>query len=180
MSDLIKALAVIQQKLKAPKGQYNKFGKYAYRNCEDILEALKPHLGQLSLTLTDDIQMVGDRIYVKSTVTLSDGSQSAEATGWAREALTKKGMDESQITGAASSYARKYALNGLFLTDDNKDADYDAGDNSAAPKREAVGGPAPLNENDKAWISIVKADPSRLSELVDVNQRAFIKQQAGV
>ena len=138
MSDLIKALAEIQQKLKAPKGQYNKFGKYAYRNCEDILEALKPLLGPLALTMTDDIQVVGDRIYVKATVTLSDGSQSAESVGWAREALTKKGMDESQITGAASSYARKYALNGLFLTDDNKDADYAAGDDNAASKAPAL------------------------------------------
>lgn len=116
-------LAKIQKDLKAPKNQYNSFGKYPYRSCEDILEGLKLVIGDLVVTISDDIKMVGDRIYVVATVTLSDGKESISNTAFARESLTKKGMDDSQITGTASSYARKYALNGLFLIDDTKDAD---------------------------------------------------------
>jgi len=118
-----KKLAEIQAKLKAPKGQMNKFGGYKYRSCEDILEAVKPLLGDLVLTISDDITLVGDRVYVKATATVSDGEQSISTTAFAREAEVKKGMDEAQITGSASSYARKYALNGLFCIDDTKDAD---------------------------------------------------------
>ena len=120
---LIKSLAVIQQGLKAPKSQNNAFGKYKYRNCEDILEALKPLLGDLALFINDDIVLVGDRYYVKATVTLTDGETSIHNTAYARESLAKKGMDDSQITGSTSSYARKYAMNGMFLIDDTKDAD---------------------------------------------------------
>lgn len=116
-------VAKVQETLKAPKGQRNKFGNYNYRSCEDILEAVKPILGDLIITITDDIMAVSDRIYVKATATISDGVNSLSTTAFAREPLTKKGMDESQITGAASSYARKYALNGLLLIDDTKDAD---------------------------------------------------------
>jgi len=116
-------LAKIQRELKAPKGQTNNFGNYKYRSCEDILEALKPHLNGYTLVITDDISMVGDRFYIKATATISDGKESISATGIARESQTKKGMDDSQITGSTSSYARKYALNGLFCIDDNKDAD---------------------------------------------------------
>ncbi len=123
MKTLIKKVAAIQQKLNAPKGQFNKFGKYNYRNLEDILEAVKPLLGDLVLTISDDIVAVGDRIYIKATAKISDGEHSIENTGFAREALTKKGMDDSQITGSTSSYARKYAVAGLLLCDDNKDAD---------------------------------------------------------
>jgi hypothetical protein len=123
MSDLTNKLATIQQKLKAPKGQMNKFGGYKYRSCEDILEAVKPLLGDLVLTISDDIVDVGGRVYVKATVSLSSGSGNVSTTAFARESEVKKGMDESQITGAASSYARKYALNGLFCIDDTKDAD---------------------------------------------------------
>lgn len=113
----------IQKELKAPKGQVNKFGGYRYRSCEDILEAVKPLLGSAVLTLSDDIIGEGGRVYVRATATLRDGNESTTVTAFAREADTKKGMDESQITGAASSYARKYALNGLFAIDDTKDAD---------------------------------------------------------
>jgi hypothetical protein len=113
----------IQKELKAPKNQKNSFGNYNYRSCEDILEAVKPLLGEASLTLTDDIVLVGDRYYVKATATLTMGSEGASCQAYAREALDKKGMDAAQITGAASSYARKYALNGLFCIDDNKDND---------------------------------------------------------
>jgi len=116
-------LAGIQQKLKAPKGQMNDYGKYNYRSCSDIVEAVKSHLNGATLTLSDDMVAVGDRVYVKATATLSMGSESIFTTAFAREAVSKKGMDDSQITGTASSYARKYALNGLFAIDDTKDAD---------------------------------------------------------
>lgn len=120
---IIKKLSQIQQQLKAPKSQHNNFGNYNYRNCEDILEAVKPLLGDLVLTISDDIVSIGSRYYVKATATLSDGQNTITNTAFARESETKKGMDESQITGASSSYARKYALNGLFCIDDTKDAD---------------------------------------------------------
>ena len=122
----MKELQIIQSKLKAPKGNYNSFGKYKYRSAEDILEAVKPLLNEENciLTLSDEIVQVGDRYYIKATCTLtnSDG-QIVETSALAREEETKKGMDASQITGTASSYARKYALNGLFCIDDTKDAD---------------------------------------------------------
>lgn len=118
-------LSTIQQALKAPKGQVNKFGNYRYRSCEDILEAVKPLLDGGSLIISDSIEVHADRVYVKATVTLRhNGQVIAEASALAREPENKKGMDESQITGAASSYARKYALNGLFAIDDTKDADF--------------------------------------------------------
>lgn len=124
--ELQEKLIAVQQDLKAPKGQYNDFGKYNYRSCEDILEAVKPllHASGLLLILSDEILETGGRIHVKSTASLRhhDGS-SIECHGYACEPADKKGMDSSQITGAASSYSRKYALNGLFLIDDNKDAD---------------------------------------------------------
>lgn len=122
----MKELITIQSKLKAPKSQFNRFGNYKYRKAEDILEAVKPLLAEQNCTLviTDDIVLVGNRIYVKATATLKNGKGDTEtATGLAREEETKKGMDASQITGAASSYARKYALNGLFAIDDNQDSD---------------------------------------------------------
>lgn len=119
-------LVTIQSELKAPKGQTNTFGKYKYRSCEDILEAVKPLLKsqKLVLTLTDWIENVGGRFYVRATATVSESETSfLSVTAYAREEETKKGMDAAQITGAASSYARKYALNGLFCIDDTKDAD---------------------------------------------------------
>lgn len=120
-------LLAIQTKLKAPKGQYNKFGNFNYRSAEDILEAVKPlNVEQgLLLTITDEIKEVGGRIYVVATATVSDGTDELKVSAFAREPENKKGMDESQITGATSSYARKYALNGLYAIDDNKDADTD-------------------------------------------------------
>lgn len=122
----MKELIAIQSELKAPKSQFNKFGGYKYRKAEDILEAVKPLLTKqkCTLTITDDIVMVGNRIYVKATSTIKNEKGEFETTtGWAREEETKKGMDGSQITGASSSYARKYALNGLFAIDDNADSD---------------------------------------------------------
>lgn len=122
----MKELIAIQSELKAPKSQFNKFGGYKYRKAEDILEAVKPLLNKqkCTLTITDDIVMVGNRIYVKATATIKNEKGEGEtSTGWAREEETKKGMDASQITGASSSYARKYALNGLLAIDDNQDSD---------------------------------------------------------
>ena len=118
-------LIAVQTALKAPKGQRNAFGNYNYRSCDDILEALKPLLKQegLLLTISDSIEFIGNRFYVKATATVADGDKTVSVTAYAREEETKKGMDGSQITGAASSYARKYALNGLFAIDDTKDAD---------------------------------------------------------
>lgn len=117
----------IQMNLKVPKGQMNKFGGYKYRSCEDIVEAVKPLLAKhsLSLNISDEIIHIGDRYYVKATASIVNaaGEQVEFSEGWAREEETKKGMDASQITGAASSYARKYALNGLLGIDDTKDAD---------------------------------------------------------
>ena len=123
-------LAAVQRELKAPKGQYNSFGKYKYRSCEDILEALKPVLGKhgCAVTLSDEVVQVGERFYIRATASIMDCESGERAfnTAFAREDADKKGMDGSQITGTASSYARKYALNGLFLIDDTKDADTDA------------------------------------------------------
>ena len=123
----------IQHKLKAPKGQYNSFGKYNYRSCEDILEGVKPLLKEhnLALLIDDEIVQIGERYYVKATAKITDGRERVSATAYAREPDTKKGMDESQITGATSSYARKYALNALLCIDDTKDAD--TMDNSKKP-----------------------------------------------
>jgi len=121
----MKKLIQIQAELKAPKQQKNNFGGYSYRSCEDILEAVKPLLlkYECMLAITDSIELIGDRYYIKATANFSDGDKEKEVSAYAREALTKKGMDDAQITGSASSYARKYALNGLFLIDDTKDDD---------------------------------------------------------
>ena len=127
MKEINIKLMNIQQELKAPKGQYNSFGKYSYRSCEDILEAVKPLLKKekVVLTISDELQYIGNRYYIKATATLIDTESEATISNsaYAREEETKKGMDGSQITGASSSYARKYALNGLFGIDDNKDSD---------------------------------------------------------
>lgn len=127
MKEINIKLMNIQQELKAPKGQYNDFGKYAYRSCEDILEAVKPLLKKekVVLTISDELQYIGNRYYIKATATLIDTESDVTISNsaYAREEETKKGMDGSQITGASSSYARKYALNGLFGIDDNKDSD---------------------------------------------------------
>lgn len=119
-------LIAIQTELKAPKSQFNKFGGYNYRNCEDILEAVKPLCAKHDVVplLSDEIVMIGERYYVKGIAKITDGKDEIITTAFARESFDKKGMDESQITGSASSYARKYALNGLFCIDDTKDADF--------------------------------------------------------
>ena len=126
---MINGLTQIQTELKSPKKNFNNFGKYSYRSAEDILTDVKPLLAKhnCQLTISDDIMAVGDRIYVKAIATITDTEGNTETvTAFAREPLDKKGMDSAQVTGCASSYARKYALNGLFLIDDTKDADSDA------------------------------------------------------
>lgn len=128
-------LMKVQSELKAPKNQYNSFGKYHYRSCEDILEGAKPVLAKYgaAITIRDSIEIHGDRTYIKATATFYDveTGETIENTALAREELEKKGMDASQITGAASSYARKYCLNGLLLIDDTRDADADESKNEA-------------------------------------------------
>ena len=127
MNNVYLKLVKVQNELKAPKSQYNSFGKYSYRNCEDILEALKPLLNEVKaiVNISDEIILIGERYYVKATVKFIDAEtgEVVEASAIAREEETKKGMDASQLTGSTSSYARKYALNGLFAIDDTKDAD---------------------------------------------------------
>jgi hypothetical protein len=129
-------LSSLQRTVKVPKNQRNSFGNYNYRSCEDIVEAIKPLLPKEALLiLNDEIVQIGDRFYVKATASLFYKEKQISATAYARESLTKKGMDESQITGATSSYARKYALNGLFAIDDTKDADtQDNTEKKEAPK----------------------------------------------
>lgn len=150
-------LSSIQEELKAPKNAYNSFGKYNYRSCEDILEGLKPVLKKYKATLfiSDSLELIGDRYYVKAAVRLVDieTGETVENTAYAREELDKKGMDWSQITGATSSYARKYALNGMFLIDDTKDADTDEYQNQQNKKgSKESASDAKLNEKLKSSV----------------------------
>lgn len=151
-------LGALQKALKVPKGQENKFGGYKYRSCEDILEAVKPllNVGEF-VNLSDEIILIGDRYYVKATASFSFGGQSIQSHGWARESIEKKGMDSAQITGAASSYARKYSLNGLLLIDDTKDADA-TNDHKEESKRRSM---APMDKSgnkavDKAVMDAIQ------------------------
>jgi hypothetical protein len=140
----------IQVTLEAPKNQFNKFGNYKYRNCEDILEALKPLLKELKsvIIISDSIEVIQDRFYVKATAKLIEieGGTFVENIAYAREELTKKGMDGAQVTGATSSYARKYALNGLLLVDDSKDADSMDNSKEEAPQQQQ-------DNDDKPWLN---------------------------
>lgn len=167
MKKIYSELARIQQELKAPKNLYNSFGKYSYRNAEGILEAVKPLLNGLCLLLSDKIIQVGDRYYVEATAILTDGDESVSVTASAREDETKKGMDGCQITGSCSSYARKYALNGLFDIDDNKDSDDDSlspknpkNSGKEAPEYKPAGKPfAPPSAAGTAAVSTAEAAP---------------------
>ncbi len=169
--NIYEKLAAVQYALKAPKSQFNKFGNYNYRNCEDIIEAAKPHLQQygLLLTLTDDLVLIGDRYYVKATAAVIDTTDkggSHYVTAYAREEQDKKGMDGSQITGASSSYARKYALNGLFAIDDTKDSDTTNTHGKEQPKEQ----PKQQPKQEKTPRQLLIA---RLNELgIDVNEYA--------
>lgn len=161
MKKIISELARIQQALKAPKNMYNSFGKYHYRNAEGILEAVKPLLNGLALLLTDEPVVIGDRVYIKAKATLTDGDEEVSAIAYAREDETKKGMDGCQVTGACSSYARKYALNGLLMIDDSKDSD----DDSLSPKNPANADPVfDKNAGNKASVSTVDKIPAPSAE----------------
>ena len=150
----------IQTTLKAPKNLFNSFGNYKYRNAEGTLEAVKPLLAEnkLSMYISDDVQAVNDRVYVKATVSIFDieTGESVMATASAREALNKKGMDDSQITGTASSYARKYALNGIFLLDDTKDADTDENQKERTARANKQEHEKDKEKLDQMKISLVK------------------------
>lgn len=153
-------LQEIQSELKAPKGQFNKFGGYKYRSCEDILEAVKPILSVkgCALTLCDDVQLIGGRVYVKATATLKTAEGDISCSAFAREAETKKGMDEAQITGAASSYARKYALGGLFALDDADSKDPDTQEPPQAKEPAKTAGRAALPISSEHLLEIIKAN----------------------
>lgn len=163
------ALTEIQKKLKAPKSNYNSFGKYNYRSCEDILEAVKPLLGDNTLTLNDEVVQIGDRIYVKATAVFRDGATETRVSAFAREAESKKGMDESQVTGTASSYARKYALNGLFLIDDTKDADTDEFVKATERTRAKT-----LKRTEPEEPMMTPLQKSKIQRLTDENQWAIM------
>lgn len=182
-------LRKLQVELKVPKSQRNNFGNYNYRNAEDILEAVKPLCDKYKLVLvvSDELVNIGDRYYVKATARVIDNDEEGgcEATGYAREDLDKKGMDESQITGAASSYARKYALNGLFAIDDTKDADTDEHTNQvnnapartyAAPAKPATREPSPTR---LAYLKgLIKKELDKIGVSTEKSV-AFIKTEFG-
>ena len=162
---IVEKLNHIQQDLNAPKNQTNEFASFNYRKAEDILQAVKPLLDGMIITLSDEMVEVGGRVYVKATANLIDGEHELNVTAFARETLTKKGMDEAQITGAASSYARKYALNGMFAIDDNKDPD--SMDNSKHD---------PLSAEEQLWVDAVNNDPAALETITDPILKAKIKE----
>lgn len=199
-------LSEIQQKLKAPKSNTNSFGGYKYRSCEDILEAVKPLLGEATLVINDDVIQLGDRYYVKATATLisplvsitvKDARETWSATAFAREPLEKKGSDASQITGAASSYARKYALNGLFLIDDTKDADatndHGKGKSDDAPETKTLDAKATqtrmyndimacktIKELDGTWSSIKRTLIELPVEFRDALEMAYDNRKGAI
>lgn len=165
----MKELILIQSELKAPKGQRNTFGNYSYRSLEDIFEALKPLIKQHEcfVTTNDEVVMAGDRIYIKATATITNSKgESISNTAYAREPQIKKGMDEAQITGATSSYARKYALNGLFAIDDTKDADATNDGKDKAP--------ASQSNPNADFVAICKqhgADPKTIASIMGVDSK---------
>lgn len=188
-------LTELQNELRAPKSQYNSFGKYNYRKCEDILEAVKPllHKYRMCLTISDNMVMMGSRHYVVSKCSLIGWEETEGAStyceGWAREESEKKGMDESQITGAASSYARKYALNGLFLIDDTADSDTTnttekKPSQKETTKQQSGGAPQPSimdsavnyikssNNKASAYEAVIKKHGDKLTD----NQKAALKK----
>ena len=176
---IYKKLIEVQNELKAPKGQYNKFGGYNYRSCEDILEAVKPLLKKYELTLFihDDIELVGERYYIKATCTLiNNGSgEKVEISALARESKEKKGMDSPQLTGAVSSYARKYALNGLFLIDDTKDADTNSYAVESAARAKEID---KLEKEEFAKLCAIAGDLGFSEKNVRAAIKSYGKQQA--
>lgn len=176
MKKIYSELARIQQELKAPKNLYNKFGNYNYRNAEGILESVKPLLNGLALIINDEPVVIGNRYYVKATVTLTDGEESVSSIAYAREDEIKKGMDGCQITGACSSYARKYALNALLMIDDSKDSD----DDSLSPKNPENANPNPPdNGKPIGGVESAKKLPGianlMRNEISDIQERLKLK-----
>ena len=167
--NLTQKLLNVQRDLKAPKGQFNNFGKYKYRSAEDILEAVKPLNARegILLTISDEPMFIGDWHYIKATASITDGKDTHIVTAFARESQAKKGMDDSQITGTASSYARKYALNGMYLIDDTKDADTNEHRNQTnnAPRQQEK-----MASNDQ--LGLLNNKTQELSQLynMDVNE----------
>lgn len=159
MKELVKKLSEIQKELKAPKSQFNKFGNYKYRNQEDILEAVKKLLNGLVLTISDDATQLGDRFYIKATASITDGENTISVTAYAREPDEQKGMSDPQLSGSTSSYARKYALNGLFLIDDTKDPDTDE------YTEKTTGKSAP--EKSTKPLFVKKEDPKQENKVVE-------------
>ena len=153
--DIAELLGCIQRKLKAPKSQHNKHGNFNYRNCEDILEALKPLLpAGAFVTVQDAIQLIGERFYIEATASIHYKGQAISNKAYAREPAEQKGMQAAQLTGATSSYARKYALNGLFLIDDTKDADSDNKDKPNEKQAFAMGYDA--EQNEESYNQVLK------------------------
>lgn len=161
MEELLKSLKKLQINLKVPKSQRNNFGKYNYRSCEDILEEVKKVLDKendCTLFLQDEIIMMGSRFYVKATATYTNGQENISVSAYAREEEEKKGMDGSQITGSASSYARKYALNGLLLIDDTKDADFtNTGQKTQTNILQKTQEKTKIQLNEKQWTKTIEA-----------------------
>lgn len=180
---LIEKLVKAQTEIKAPKNQWNAFGKYKYRNAEDIQESAKPILADLglALTLSDTVVQVGERYYVQSTASVSDGIGELRVTAFAREDESRKGMTESQVTGCASSYARKYALGGLFLLDDTRDDDSEQQTTQATPKP-AVQKPTttPQQNTLEALLRIERQFAKTLQRWCELNGSDFKRMGAGV
>jgi hypothetical protein len=172
----MKELILIQSELKAPKNQFNSFGKYKYRSCEDILEALKPLLKAHNcyLTLSDELVNIGDRYYIKATATITNSEKISESVnGFAREEESKKGMDGSQITGTSSSYSRKYALNGLFLIEDTKDSDAtNTHDDKPQVKKKIA-----ISEGTPAWNNIIQKLSNSEITLTDVQEKCLVTEE---
>lgn len=167
----MKQLIEIQKELKAPKGQYNSFGKYKYRSAEDILEAVKPllHKHGCQLTLSDEIVLIGDRYYIKATATITNGEEEVTTSAYAREDLDKKGMDQAQVTGSVSSYARKYCLNGLLLIDDSKDPDTDEFANQQKSKTKTAEKTAEKKASPVQLKTLKEFYGERMGEFLKVN-----------
>lgn len=167
MNELTKSLAFLQEKVKATKTLHNSYANFNYRNVESIYEAVKPLLRELGLTLilSDEIVLIGDRFYIKATATLSNGKDTISTSAYARESLDKKGMDSAQITGSCSSYARKYALGGLLLLDDNKDID--SQDNASANTKQVA-------SQDKELLLVKKQIASTLANYDIVSKKAIL------
>ena len=165
-------LAHVQKNMKCNKGQFNKFGGYAYRSCEDIFEAVKPHLNDVKTTLTmcDEIVLIGERFYIKSTATFTDceTSESIQVSAYAREEENKKGMSAEQQTGSCSSYARKYCLNGFFLLDDTKDADTEeyTKQTGKAPEKAKISPTEPTKEQKAKLMAMCKVKGQDIKEIL--------------